>query len=174
MKRYHNQHKPPKHNVIANERIRAKDVRIIYKDREAEVMPLQQALQEAKNQELDLILVNFKADPPICKIMEINKYLYEIKQKEKEAKKRQRENLVDQKEIRMGLNIDTHDLETKANHARKFIKQNAKVTVTVVLKGRERGRQDMARDLLKNFAKMLEVEYESINTQNNRVIGRIK
>lgn len=100
--------------------------------------------------------------------------MYEQKQKEKADKKRQRENIVDQKEIRMGLNIDLHDLQTKANHAKKFLEQKAKVTVTVVLKGRERGRQDMARDLLNNFAELIEVEYETINSQNNRVIGRVK
>lgn len=167
-------HRNPKHQIIANDRIRAKDVRVIARDSESEVMTLQNALRKAQDLNLDLILVNQKADPPLCKIMEINKYLYEQKQKEKEAKKRQRENLVEQKEIRMGLNIDIHDLKTKANHVKKFLEKDAKVTVTVVLKGRERGRQDMARELLKNFAEMLEVEYESINTQNNRVIGRVK
>jgi translation initiation factor IF-3 len=137
-------------------------------------MPLNKALQQAKDQDLDLILINHKVDPPLCRIMETNKFLYEQKQKEKADKKRQRENIVDQKEIRMGLNIDLHDLQTKANHAKKFLEQKAKVTVTVVLKGRERGRQDMARDLLNNFAELIEVEYETINSQNNRVIGRVK
>ena len=121
-----------------------------------------------------LILINPKAEPPLCRIMEINKFLYEQKQKEKAEKKRQRENIVDQKEIRMGLNIDRNDMQTKANHAKKFLEQKAKVTVTVVLKGRERGKQDMARDLLTNFAELCEVEYETINSQNNRVIGRVK
>jgi translation initiation factor IF-3 len=167
-------HKNPRHRVIANERIKATDVRVIARDSESQVMPLSSALQRAKDEELDLILINHKIDPPLCRIMEMNKFLYEQKQKEKEAKKRQRENVVDQKEIRMGLNIDLHDLQTKANRAKKFLEQKAKVTVTVVLKGRERGRQDMARDLLKNFAEMLEAEYETINTQNNRVIGRVK
>ena len=170
----HRIHKNPAHRVIANDRIRATDVRVIARDSESKVMPLNSALQQARNEELDLILINPKVDPPLCRIMEMNKFLYEQKQKEKEAKKRKRENVVDQKEIRMGLNIDLHDLQTKANRAKKFLEQKAKVTVTVVLKGRERGRQDMARDLLKNFAEMLEAEYETINTQNNRVIGRVK
>ena len=132
------------------------------------------ALNSARNQGLDLILINDKANPPLCRIVEMNKYLYEQKQKEKAEKKRQRENLTDQKEIRMGLNIDVHDLQTKANHAKKFLEQKAKVTVTIVLKGRERGKQDMARDLLNSFAELLEAEYETINSQNNRVIGRVK
>lgn len=166
--------KNPKQRIIANESIKAKDVRVIARNSESMVMPLTQALQQAKDQDLDLILINHKVNPPLCRIMETNKFLYEQKQKEKEAKKRQRENIVDQKEIRMGLNIDLHDLQTKANHAKRFLEQKAKVTVTVVLKGRERGRQDMARDLLNNFAELIEVEYETINSQNNRVIGRVK
>ena len=64
------------------------------------------------------------------------------------AKKKQRESVVETKEIRMGLNIDTHDLETKAKAARKFLDKNNKLMVTVLLRGRERGRQDMARELL--------------------------
>jgi translation initiation factor IF-3 len=166
--------KNPKQRIIANESIKAKDVRVVARNSESVVMPLTQALQQAKDQDLDLILINHKVDPPLCRIMETNKFLYEQKQKEKADKKRQRENIVDQKEIRMGLNIDLHDLQTKANHAKKFLEQKAKVTVTVVLKGRERGRQDMARDLLNNFAELIEVEYETINSQNNRVIGRVK
>jgi translation initiation factor IF-3 len=81
---------------------------------------------------------------------------------------------VELKEIRMGLNIDKHDLETKASMARKFLDKNNKVTVTVVLKGRERGRQDAAKILLNTFAEVLEITYEQISTQNNRVSGNIK
>ena len=148
--------KNPKQRIIANESIKAKDVRVIARDSESVVMPLNKALQQAKDQDLDLILINHKVDPPLCRIMETNKFLYEQKQKEKADKKRQRENIVDQKEIRMGLNIDLHDLQTKANYAKKFLGQ------------------DMARDLLNNFAELIEVEYETINSQNNRVIGRVK
>ena len=90
------------------------------------------------------------------------------------AKKKQRESIVELKEVRMGLNIETHDLETKANMARKFLDKNNKVTVTVVLRGRERGRQDLARELLNTFANILDIEYEQISTQNNRVSGKIK
>tara|TARA_R110002050_G_scaffold266391_2_gene407765 strand:+ start:24952 stop:25473 length:522 start_codon:yes stop_codon:yes gene_type:complete len=169
-----NNHNNPRSHITANEKIRAKDVRVIARDSESVVMPLSKALQQARSQYLDLILINPKAEPPLCRIMEINKFLYEQKQKEKAEKKRQRENIVDQKEIRMGLNIDQNDMQTKANHAKKFLEQKAKVTVTIVLKGRERGKQDMARDLLNSFAELCEVEYETINSQNNRVIGRVK
>ena len=160
--------------ITANEKIRATEVRVIARDEDSVVMSTASALHSARNQGLDLILINEKADPPLCRIVEMNKYLYEQKQKEKAEKKRQRDNLTDQKEIRMGLNIDRNDMQTKANHAKKFIEQKAKVTVTIVLKGRERGKQDMARDLLTSFAEMLEVEYDTINSQNNRVLGRVK
>ena len=163
-----------KFRVTKNEQIRYKEVRVIAREKDSVIMSTAEALNSAKNQGLDLILINEKAQPPLCRIVETNKYLYEQKQKEKQEKKRQRENITEQKEIRMGLNIDLNDLKTKANHARKFLDQKAKVTVTVVLKGRERGRQDMARDLLNNFAELIEVEYETINSQNNRVIGRVK
>jgi len=171
-----NQRKPnnPRDRIIANERIRATEVRVLQAEGESTVMSTTDAIQLANNAELDLILVNDNATPPLCKLMDMNKYLYEQKQKEKETKKKQRESIVEQKEIRMGLNIDTNDLNTKANHAKKFIEQKAKVTVTVVLKGRERGRQDMARDLLGSFAELIDAEYENISGQGNRVMGRIK
>ena len=172
MRKPHSPHN--KFRVTSNDQIRYKEVRVIAREQESVVMTTKDALNSARNQGLDLILINDKANPPLCRIVEMNKYLYEQKQKEKAEKKRQRENLTDQKEIRMGLNIDVHDLQTKANHAKKFLEQKAKVTVTIVLKGRERGKQDMARDLLNSFAELLEAEYETINSQNNRVIGRVK
>lgn len=159
--------------VIANERIRAKEVRVNFPDGESQILSLKDALNEAKSLYLDLVLIAEKADPPVCKIIDLNKHLYSLKQKEKLAKKKQRESVVETKEIRMGLNIDSHDLETKAKAARKFLDKNNKVTVTVVLRGRERGRQDLARELLNTFAHLLEVEYEQISMQNNRVSGKI-
>ena len=146
--------------VISNERIRAKEVRVNFPDGESQVLSLKDALNEAKSLYLDLVLIAEKADPPVCKIIDLNKHLYSLKQKEKLAKKKQRESVVENKEIRMGLNIDSHDLETKAKAARKFLDKNNKVTVTVVLRGRERGRRDSAKELLNTFAYLLEVEYE--------------
>ena len=160
--------------VIANDQIRAKEVRVNFPDGESQVLSLKDALDEAKSLYLDLVLIAEKADPPVCKIIDLNKHLYSLKQKEKLAKKKQRESVVETKEVRMGLNIDTHDLETKAKAARKFLDKNNKVTVTVVLRGRERGRQDLARELLNTFAYLLEVEYEQISSQNNRVSGKIQ
>ena len=159
--------------VIANERIKHDTVRVSFPDGNSQILSIKDAIKEAQNVGLDLVLIAERATPPVCKITELNKHIYELKQKEKLAKKKQRESIVETKEVRMGLNIDTHDLETKANMARKFLDKNNKVTVTVVLRGRERGRQDMAKELLNTFAKILEVEYERIVTQNNRVSGTI-
>ena len=159
--------------VVSNERIRHKEIRVSAEHMESQVMLTADALKEARSLGLDLILVADKASPPVCKITDLNKHLYSMKQKDKLAKKKQRESVVETKEIRMGLNIDTHDLETKAKAARKFLDKNNKLMVTVLLRGRERGRQDMARELLNTFAHLLEVEYEQISSQNNRVTGKI-
>jgi translation initiation factor IF-3 len=160
--------------VVANERIRHKEVRVTLTDGESKIMSIQDALQAADDAELDLVLIADNASPPVCKITDLSKHIYAIKQKEKQAKRKQRESVVELKEIRMGLNIDTHDLETKASMARKFLDKNNKVTVTVVLRGRERGRQDAAKVLLNTFADVLDITYEQISTQNNRVSGNIK
>ena len=160
--------------VIANERIRHKEVRVTLLDGESKIMSIQDARRSAEEAGLDLVLIADNALPPVCKITDLSKHIYAIKQKEKLAKRKQRESIVELKEIRMGLNIDTHDLETKAGMARKFLDKNNKVTITIVLKGRERGRQDAAKVLLNTFADILEVTYEQISTQNNRVSGNIK
>jgi len=160
--------------VIANERIRHKEVSVTLLDGESKIMSIQDARRSAEEAGLDLVLIADNALPPVCKITDLSKHIYAIKQKEKLAKRKQRESIVELKEIRMGLNIDKHDLETKASMARKFLDKNNKVTVTVVLKGRERGRQDAAKILLNTFAEVLEITYEQISTQNNRVSGNIK
>lgn len=154
--------------IIYNEAIRDKEVRV-----DGEVMDKQQALYEAQDQGKDLILVNAKAQPPVCRIMELNKYMYEQKQREKEAKKKQRENAVEQKEIRMGLNIDVGDIEVKCNNIRKMLEKGAKVTLTVSLKGRERGRADLAENLLNKFAEILDVKLEGFSRAGNRVSAKI-
>jgi translation initiation factor IF-3 len=159
--------------VIANEKIRHKEIRVSKEDGESQIMFTVDALREAQGLDLDLILIADKANPPVCRIMDLNKHLYSLKQKAKLAKKKQRESVVETKEIRMGLNIDTHDLETKAKQARKFLDKHNKLMVTVILRGRERGKQDMAKELLNTFAYLLGVKYEQISSQNNRVTGKI-
>lgn len=154
--------------IIYNEAIRGNEVRI-----DGQIVDKKQALYEAQDQGLDLILINGKAQPPVCRIMELNKYLYEQKQREKEAKKKQREAVVETKEIRMGLNIDTGDIDVKCNNIRKMLEKKCKVTLTVTLKGRERGRADLAEDLLNKFAEKLDVTLEGFSRSGNRVSAKI-
>ena len=107
-------------SYTANERIRYPEVRVSLPDGDSQVMSTKEALAKAKEMELDLILIAEKAQPPVCRIVSLNKHLYELKQKAKRAKKKHRESIVEVKEIRMGVNIDNYDLETKANMAPKF------------------------------------------------------
>lgn len=158
--------------VVYNNAIRYDTLRVTYPDGESEVVSKHKALADARMLELDLVLIAENANPPVCKIIELNKYLYALRQKEKETKKKQRETAVEVKEIRLRLNIDQNDLKTKANQVKKFLSKNAKVTVTVQLRGRENGKPHLAVELLNTFAEMVEMKYESISSQNNRVMGR--
>jgi translation initiation factor IF-3 len=161
--------------VIANERIKHDTLRVTMVNGDTQILTKSEALDIAVRLELDLVLVTEKADPPVCKITSLNKYLYEQKQREKEAKKKQRESKIETKEIRMGLNIDNHDLETKVNNAKKFLsKGNISVVITVTLRGRERGRQDMARQLLAKFAEMAHATLENVSNNGNRISAKIK
>jgi len=95
------------------------------------------ALHIAESQNLDLVKIAPQAKPPVCKIMDYGKYRFEQAKREKEAKKNQR--IIDVKEIRLSLNIDTHDFNTKVNQAAKFIKSGDKVKVSIKFRGREMG-----------------------------------
>lgn len=160
--------------VLANNRIKAETVRVSLPDGESKIMNKRDAINEARTLGLDLVLIAEKAEPPVCKIIELNKYLYNLKQKQKEQKKAARASIVETKEIRLGINIDTGDLNTKAKQAQKFIEKGNKISVVVVLRGRERGKLDMAKEVLNTFAELISAEYEQISTQQNRVMGKIK
>lgn len=162
------------HGFIANERIRHYSVRVTTPDGVSRVMDTRDALYTARQNGLDLVLIQENANPPICKIVDLNKFLYEVKQKEKEAKKKQRESTVEQKEVRMGLNIERGDIETKVNNIRKMLEKKCKVTITVTLRGRERGRADLAVELLNKFAELLQVELEGLSNNGGRVSAKIK
>lgn len=159
--------------IIYNTAIKHPEVRVNDEDGSLGVMPIKQALYEAQDRELDLVLINENATPPVCRLVELNKFLYEKQQREKEARKKQRESVVEQKEIRMGLNIDTGDIEVKCNNIRKMLDKKCKVTLTVTLKGRERGRSDLAEALLNKFAEKLSVELEGFSRSGNRVSAKI-
>jgi translation initiation factor IF-3 len=164
----------PKAGVIYNDKINAKQVRVSFEDGESKIMSKFDAMDIATKQDKDLILVSEKSTPPVCKIVNLNKFLYEKKQREKEAAKRARANVIETKEIRMSLNIGQNDIDVKCNNIVKMLDKGCKVTLTVILKGRERVKQNLARDLLTSIAERLEVEIESFSVSNNRISTKIK
>ena len=112
-------------------------------------MPTRQALNLAAEKGLDLVDIAPQATPHVCRIMDYNKYRYEQAKREKEARKNQK--TVDIKEVRMSMNIDTHDFETKVNRAIKFLKGGDKVKVSVRFRGREMAHTDLGKVLLDRF-----------------------
>lgn len=137
--------------LTINEDIREKEVRVIDSDgSQLGLMSAKDAQARAYEKDLDLVLIAPNATPPVCKIMDYGKYCFEQAKKEKEARKNQK--VVDIKEIRLGLSIDTHDFETKANHAKKFIKSGDKVKVSIRFRGRELGHPEIGLDVMHKFA----------------------
>ena len=113
------------------------------------IVSVQQALQMAYDRDLDLVKIAPQATPPVCKIMDYGKYRFEQAMREKEARKNQK--TIEVKEVRMNLNIDDHDLNTKINNAIKFLKAGNKVKVSVRFRGREMAHQELGRALLERF-----------------------
>ena len=141
-------------DLMINEQIRDKEVRLIGEDGEQlGVMPARDALQMAKDAELDLVKIAPTAKPPVCKIIDYGKYRYELARKEKEAKKKQK--VIEVKEVRLSPNIDTNDLSTKMGAARKFLEKGDKVKVTLRFRGREMAHISKSRYILEDFAKEL-------------------
>ena len=134
-----------------NEEIRDKEVRLIGADGQQKgVMSPRDALKMAQALDLDLVKVAPQAKPPVCKILDYGKYRFEMQKKEKEAKKNQK--VIELKEIRLSLNIDTNDFNTKVNQAAKFLQQGHKVKVSIRFRGREMAHTEIGRDLLTKFA----------------------
>ena len=113
--------------------IRAKNVRLVGENVETGIYTLEEALAIAEEQELALVEISPNADPPVCKVIDFQKFIFEQKKKQKELKSKQQKVVV--KEIRFGPNIDDHDFNFKLNHAQKFLENGAKVKVFVFFKG---------------------------------------
>lgn len=141
--------------LLINEEIRAKEVRVISGDGEQlGIMSVSAALDAANARNLDLVEISPNANPPVCKIMDYGKYKFDLAKKEKEAKKKQK--VISVKEIRFSPSIDTNDLNTKTNQASKFLKSGDKVKVSVRFRGRELSYMDNGITLLNQFASKLE------------------
>ena len=142
-------------DLMINGQIRDKEVRLIANDGEQlGVMSAREAQKLADEAGLDLVKISPKAKPPVCKIIDYGKYKYEQTRKEKLAKKKQK--VIDVKEVRMSPNIDTNDLNTKINHAKKFLAKGARVKVTLRFRGRELAQVNASKYILDDFAKALE------------------
>jgi translation initiation factor IF-3 len=115
-------------------------------------MPVEEALRKAGDQEMDLVEVSPTAVPPVCKIMDYGRFKYELTKKHQEARKKQKGFQV--KEIKVRPTTDTHDLETKVKHIRKFIENKDKVKVTLVFRGREITMAQQARAVLARVVEM--------------------
>ncbi len=139
---------------MINEQIRDKEVRLIGADGEQlGIMSAREAYKLAQEAELDLVKIAPGAKPPVCKIIDYGKYRYELARKEKEARKKQK--TVELKEVRLSPNIDTNDLNTKMNAARKFISKGNKVKVTLRFRGREMAHVKASKHILDDFAEAL-------------------
>ena len=135
---------------MINEEIKAKEVRVVGVDGEAiGIMSSDDALRLAYDKGYDLVLMAPQAQPPVCRIMDYGKYRFEREKKEKEAKKKQQ--VIELKEIQLSCRIDTHDFETKARHAQKFLESGNKVRVTMRFKGREMSHMAIGQEIMKKF-----------------------
>lgn len=141
-------------DLMINEQIRDKEVRLIGENGEQlGIMSSREAQKMADDAGLDLVKIAPTAKPPVCKIVDYGKFRYEQIRKEKEAKKKQK--TVDIKEIRLSPNIDTNDLNTKMNAARKFISKGDKVKITLRFRGREMAHMANSKHILDDFAESL-------------------
>lgn len=136
-----------------NERIRVPKVRLVGEGREPQVLATADALKLAQEEDLDLVEISPNADPPVCKILDYKKFLYNQKKKQKELKAKQSKVVV--KEIRFGPNTDDHDFNFKLEHAKKFLKEGSKVKAFVFFRGRAIVFKDRGEILLLRFAKEL-------------------
>ena len=137
-----------------NEEIRDREVRVIGPDgAQLGIMSAQKALDLALSKNLDLVKIAPQATPPVCKIIDYGKYRFEQAKREKEARKNQR--IVEIKEVRLSLNIDTHDFETKVGPAMRFLKEGNKVKASIRFRGREMGHPEQGSEVMKRFAEAL-------------------
>ncbi len=136
--------------MTINEEIKFKEVRVVGVDGEAVgIMSSDAALKLAYDQGYDLVLMAPQAQPPVCRIMDYGKFRFERDKKEKEAKKKQQ--VVELKEIQLSCRIDTHDFETKARHAQRFLESGNKVRVVMRFKGREMSHVAIGQEIMKKF-----------------------
>jgi translation initiation factor IF-3 len=138
-----------------NDRIRAREIRVIDDEgKQLGVMPPFEALKMAREKNLDLVEVSPTAQPPVCRIMDFGKYVYQQEKKEREAKKHQK--VITVKEVKFRINVDDHDYDTKKNHVIRFLEEGDKVKATIFFRGREMTRQSLGEQILDRLTKDVE------------------
>ncbi|MGO8734996.1 MAG: translation initiation factor IF-3 [Terriglobia bacterium] len=137
--------------VRINERIRAREIRVINEEGgQLGIMPPYEALKLARSQGLDLVEVAPTANPPVCRIINYGKYLYQLSKRQHEARKNQKS--IELKEVKMRPRTSAHDFETKRNKVIDFLREGAKVKVTVMFRGREMAHRDLGFKMMERLA----------------------
>jgi translation initiation factor IF-3 len=143
-------------DLFINEQIRAKEVMVIGpKGEQLGTKQLKDALTLASYAGFDLVLINPKGNPPVCKIMDYNKFKYENKKRAKENIKKQRSTNLEMKEYRLSVSIDVHDFDTRVRNSKKYLEKGHKVKASIRFRGREMAHTDLGRDVLIRFADAL-------------------
>ncbi len=156
-------------SIRTNFKIRAPEVRVISEDgKMIGIMPLKQAVALAQKEGLDLVEIDPKAMPPVCKVMDFGKFKYEKKKKEREARKRQ--TVVEIKEVKFRPTTDEHDIDTKVRSIKRFLEEKNRAKITMRFRGREIAHQEIGRELLMRIADS--VSDVGVITQQPRTEGK--
>jgi len=157
--------------MLINDKIRAREVLVIGPNGEqVGVKPIEDALTLASYAALDLVLISPNANPPVCKVMDYNKYRYEKQKKEKEALKKQKANRSELKEYRLSPVIDVGDFETKLKNATKYLQKGDRIKLTIRFKGRQMAHTELGKDVIERFADRVS-EYADVD-QKPKLDGR--
>ena len=158
-------------NMLINDQIKAHEVLVIGPNGEqVGVKPIQDARTLASYASLDLVLISPNANPPVCKVMDYNKFRYEKQKKAKEALKKQKANMSELKEYRLSPVIDVGDFETKLRNATKYLEKGDRIKLTIRFKGRQMAHTELGKDVLERFADRVK-DYADIE-QKPKLDGR--
>lgn len=158
-------------NMLINDQIKAREVLVIGPNGEqVGVKPIQDARTLASYASLDLVLISPNAHPPVCKVMDYNKFRYEKQKKAKEALKKQKANMSELKEYRLSPVIDVGDFETKLRNATKYLEKGDRIKLTIRFKGRQMAHTELGKEVLERFADRVK-DYADIE-QKPKLDGR--
>ncbi len=143
-------------DLFINEQIRAKEVMVIGPNGEQlGIKSIKDAITLSTYAGFDLVMINPNANPPVCKVMDYNKFKYQNKKKQKENIKKQREANLEMKEYRLSVAIDVHDFNTRVKNSSKYLEKGHKIKAVVRFKGREMAHTELGREVLERFAEAL-------------------